>query len=252
MGLHRTHVIALSRCLSFFFEVMTSFYLAFMFFMFESALADSNIFLDDGDIIASLVTDYEKPVLGEELFSSADESAFTSLPDELLWDAELLSSCYLDGNGQLTLRARNAVCPSVSPTPFIIPTLPSLIDIENTLEGKPSAPEKTRPTSPFLVLETQNLGANEPEYYCNLYVTPYYPPTPFNIPICGSEDLSHGDGKRDYRYRNLYYGRLRKSIQRSPPPNSVTNKILIFFSSSSLRLGMPRVRIFLLRRIRVK
>lgn len=206
---------------------MNSVYLTFTFFIFASALADSNIFLDNGEIIASLVTDHRKPVLGEELLFSADENPFTNPADEILWDTEIVSSCYPDGNGQLILRARDALCPSVSPTPFANPTLPSLIDIENALEGKPSGPEKTRPTGPYLILETQNLGANEPEYYCNLFITPYFPPAPFNIPICGAGDLSTRDGKRDYRYKNVYYGKLRKFIQRNLLPNSATTKTLI-------------------------
>lgn len=222
--------------------ISSCFYLALIFLMFETAFADSNLFLDDGGITADngdinnglIYTDSQESGPGENLFD-ANANIFASLPDEKLLDTDALASCLFDPNGQPMLRARGDACLPASQTTITNPKLPGLTDIENALENKPggsSGPEKNRPTGPYLliVVDDKELGANEPEYYCQLSVTPYSLPPPFAIPICGSGEASDRSSKRgDYTYMTLYNGRLRKSIHptrsafKPPSPKSPLN-----------------------------
>lgn len=180
-----------------------SFYLALILPIFNSGLADLNFF--DGDD-APLFQDSP----GEDLFS-ADANMFASLPEGNLLNADI-SSCPNDDNEQAILQSRGVVCPTNPQTPFTNPTLPDLNDIQNMLEGKPNEPgrpEKNRPTGPYQLIQVpdqRELYANEPEYYCHLFVTPYDPPRPFTIPVCGS---GRWFGVRGYWYSQVYQSRIR-------------------------------------------
>lgn len=196
------------------------FYLVLIFLISNSALADLNLFSANDD--ASLFQDSPS----EDLFSGADANLFASLPDDDLSNGDIITSCPADENEQALVRARGVVeCPTQShPTPFKTPTLPDFNDIYNILnpksseQGQPSGPEKNRPTGPYLFIEVPDQGelvASEPEYYCQLFVTEFMPPTPFTIPVCGSGDSTTRSSRRGYSYSWVDRCRIRQSI---PPP----------------------------------
>ena len=221
------------------------FHLALIFLIFNSVLADSDLFSNEGDFTASLFTDYQEAVPGDDSLLNTNPDIFASLPGEEDWNTDLLSSCATDENGQLILRGRAEadVCKPGMPgsSTFKNPTLPTYLDIENAVQGKPNGPEKKRPTGPFVIMDVEGnkeLGANEPEYYCNLDITPLFPPVPFSIPLCCATGPGDRQGQRGYNYQRVYGCRVRKFVrhQARPGRSQSTEKC------SSLphgRLGMP-------------
>lgn len=224
---YRAHIIPVvySNYPSFHIKMILSFHIVLIFLIFNSAsAADLSFFTDEDDDVPLFL---DPSSVDEDIFSdAADTNIFTvnlNFPDQdlLLSSDFLLSSCLLDETFQPALQARGggADCKTTPSSPLTIPSLPTLNDIENTLEpnpNQPGGPEKNRPTGPYLVIQVPHqgeLGANEPEYYCNLYVTPYYPPAPFTIPVCGVGDASDRFGSRGFLYSVVDRARIRQSFR---------------------------------------
>jgi hypothetical protein len=187
---------------------------AFLFLISKFAFAELDSPINYEHTDASLVSIFQEASLGENTYLDFEgvfgnsglsdddlfvvEDGFTDLdlPDDSVWNNDMVSSCSDDNNWELSkIRARQASCPAIPSTAPVIPEMPGWSDIEKAIsvpdmEILTTAGEPIRPDKPYLVIGVGEHGvsvaADEPEYYCHVYVSRF---RPFLIPVCS--DMTH-------------------------------------------------------------
>lgn len=207
---------------------MTALFLLLFHFLlsFRRIGADSNLFTDNGDVSSFLLPNDQETLAGNDLVPGTGYDLLANYDLDPGSNSDLFSSCSSDTGMQSILRARDGktVCPPDSSTPLVIPTFPTLDQIENAVQGPsnppPNRPEKKRPHGPYLYLpkddQGQELHGDQPEYYCNLYVTSYTPPVPHQIPVCGTVDPSERSSRGGFEYYAVHHAQLRQLHLRQP------------------------------------
>lgn len=110
----------------------------------------------------------------------------SSIPDDSLWNADILSSCSSDGNEQPSkLRARDLICPpdplAPSTTQLQAPEIPDLAGIENAIKKTPLKQSPDRKAIKIIYLNSMTMATNDPNYYCARFAQETY-----SVPVCGS------------------------------------------------------------------
>ena len=150
------------------YEIMPSllhYYLALVIWKFGGGFAFEDSFLDFDDHATPLLT--------------------SSIPDDSLWDADILSSCPPKGIEQPSkLRARDLICPpeplAPSTTQLQAPEIPDLTEIGNAVQKEPLKKAPDRKLVKIIYLNSMTMATNDPNYYCARYAEKSY-----SVPVCG-------------------------------------------------------------------
>lgn len=177
-------------------EIMPSllpYYLALVIWKFAGSFAFADSFFDLDDLATPLST--------------------SSVPEDSIWNVDVLSSCPSDGDEQPSkLQARSLICPSnnVAPstTQLEYPKIPGLVEIENALKKAPLKQGPDRKIIKIIYVNGITMATNDPNYYCARFAEESY-----SVPVCGSGNEWDRLLKTPPYYSKIENSKLRKSIR---------------------------------------